>query len=214
MTEDAFGSLVVFHSVGHADIVTENGSVGERLARVVRVRLFEDEDSRPTTEVPQSTTRMVQLLGENGEVVGVGVEDTSFTCGIELHQVKLRPFEIVVRITHVVDERQWVGELVGKYLGDCMEKVIRWRRSSVRWAHPSEVRSTTTSSRDGGTFSFPPIRTPEFDFHDTNENPSSSNRTGGSCGERSTTGRSSSRTHGSEGSTHEIAGVDGMYIRV
>jgi len=67
---------------------------------------------------------MVQLLGDNGNVVGVGEVDMSFTCGVKLHQVKLRLFEIVVHVTHVVDETKWVGELVGKLLGNCVEKVI------------------------------------------------------------------------------------------
>jgi len=49
---------------------------------------------------------MVQLLEEDGTVVGFGVLDTNFTCVIELHQVKLRPFEVTICVTHTFNERK------------------------------------------------------------------------------------------------------------
>ncbi len=61
---------------------------------------------------------------KNGNVVGVGVVDTSFECGNELHQLKLCPFEIAVRVTHALHKSEWVGEMVGKLLIDCLHKVI------------------------------------------------------------------------------------------
>jgi len=157
---------------------------------------------------------MVQLLGDNGSIVGVGVVDTSFTCGSELHQVKLRPIEIVVHVTHALDETKWIGEVVGKFMGDCVDKVIQWSRASVCWAHPSEVRMTSTSPREGQNFSSFLVRAPEFDFHDIEENPSIFGPTPPSHGERSVPKGSSPMTQGSVGNTLDVTRMEGMPMHI
>jgi hypothetical protein len=212
MALEAFGSPVVFNAVGTTVVATEQRSIGERLARVVRRELFQEEDRQPINGLYQAANGMVQLLGDDGTVVGVGMVDNSITCGTELHQVKLRPFEIAVHVTHAAEEREWVGEVVGKVLGDCVGKVIRWRRSSICWAHPSEVRTTNTTAREEQNFSFPPVPTPQFDFHDMEENASNSNVEIHSPSERSTTRRSSPMTQESEADTPNMARIEGMSV--
>jgi len=67
---------------------------------------------------------MVQLLKEDGIIMGFGVLDTNFTCGVELHQMKLRPYKVAIRVTHALDERKWISELLKEFFGDCVNKVI------------------------------------------------------------------------------------------
>jgi len=44
LATEAFGSLVLFNAIGTTVVATKRRSIGERLARVVRGRLFQEED--------------------------------------------------------------------------------------------------------------------------------------------------------------------------
>ena len=74
----------------------------------------------------------MELLDDESNVVGKGMVQNNFTCGMELHDVKLRLSEVVVCITHVVDGSKWVGKLVGEFLCDCVGEIVRWRCIQVR----------------------------------------------------------------------------------
>jgi hypothetical protein len=70
------------------------GSVGERVVRGSRIRLFHDgrESMQRSMEVPG--TGKVELLGPGGNVVGTGVLEENIKCGMELNAVKLCLFEL------------------------------------------------------------------------------------------------------------------------
>ena len=86
-------------------------------------------------------SEVVQLLGDEGNIVGEGVVEKNFKCGMKLHDVKLRSFEVAVCVTHVVDENKWVGELVGDLLCDFLRKIVRWHRTLVQSIESSNLRS-------------------------------------------------------------------------
>jgi len=46
----------------------------------------------------------MELLNEEGNIVGIGVVDGSIKCGMELNNLKLFPFEVVVCVSWVIDE--------------------------------------------------------------------------------------------------------------
>jgi hypothetical protein len=123
----AFGSPVA------AAIVATNacGSVGERVVRGSRIKLFQDarESIQRSTEV--RGTGIVELLGPGDNVVGTGVLQDNIKYGMELNAMKLCPFEVAVQVVQVLDESVWTGEIVGEQLGQCVGFVIRWRRADV-----------------------------------------------------------------------------------
>jgi hypothetical protein len=108
------------------------GSVGERIVRGSRIRLFQDarESIQRSTEV--RGMGIVELLGPGGNVVGTGVLQDNIKCGMELNAVKLCPFEVVVQTVRVLEQSVWTWEIVGEWLGQCVGFVIRWRRADVR----------------------------------------------------------------------------------
>jgi hypothetical protein len=124
----AFGSPVAAATVA----TNACGSVGERVVRGNRIRLFHDgrESMQRSMEVPGTGT--VELLGLGGTVVGTGVLQENIKCGMELNAVKLCSFEVAVQVVQVLDESMWTGEIVGERLGQCVGFVIRWRRANVR----------------------------------------------------------------------------------
>jgi hypothetical protein len=79
-------------------------SVGERIVRGSRIRLFQDvrESIQRSTEVLGTGT--VELLGPGGNVVGLGVLQDNIKCRMELNTVKLCPFEVAVQVVQVLDE--------------------------------------------------------------------------------------------------------------
>ena len=210
MAAEAFGSPVVVNVVGSGTIALKVTSGSGRPSNVACRRLFDGDDNVLGNRVLCATNGMVQLLADDDNVVGIGVVDTSLTSGDKLHQVKLRPYEIAIRVTHVVDETKWVGEVVGEYLSNCIDKVIQWWRSSIRWARPSNIRTTRTTSTEGQNFSFPPISTPQFDFHDNEEDQTYFDVTPPSQGERSMTEQSSPMTQACGGSMPNVGTFDGM----
>jgi hypothetical protein len=80
------------------------GSVGERIVRGSRIRLFQDtrESIQRSTEV--RGTGIVELLGPGGNVVGTGVLRDNIKCGMELNAVKLCLFEVAVQVVRVLEE--------------------------------------------------------------------------------------------------------------
>jgi len=71
-----------------------------------------------------ATNGLGQLLGADGNVLELGVLNTSLTCGLQLYEVKLRFVEIVVRIIHPFDDTRCISKVVGKFLGHCVSKII------------------------------------------------------------------------------------------
>jgi hypothetical protein len=90
----AFGSPVAATTMA----TNACGSVGERVVRGSRIRLFHDgrESMQRNMEVPG--TGRVELLGPGGTVVGTGVLQENIKCGMELNAVKLCPFEVAVQV--------------------------------------------------------------------------------------------------------------------
>jgi hypothetical protein len=106
----------------------------------------------------------VELLGPGGNVVGTGVLQDNIKCGMELNVMKLCPFEVVVQVVQVLDESVWIGEIIGKRLGQCVGFVIRWRRADVRSI--SGGTSSVAESGAGQNFSFPSPVGSDFEFED------------------------------------------------
>jgi hypothetical protein len=156
----AFGSPVAAATVA----TNACGSVGERVVRGSRIKLFHDgrESMQRSTEVPG--TGEVELLGPGGNVVGTGVLQENIKYGMELNAVKLCPFEVAIQVVQVLDEFVWTGEIVGERLGQCVGFVIRWRRADVRTI--SGGTSTVAESGTGQNFSFPSPRRSNFEFED------------------------------------------------
>jgi hypothetical protein len=156
----AFGSPVVAATVA----TNAYGSVGERVVRGSRIRLFHDgrESMQRSTEVPG--TGEVELLGTGDNVVGTGVLQQNIKCGMELNAVKLCPFEVAVQVVQVFDESVWTREIVGERLGQCVGCAIRWMRANVRSV--SVGTSTVAGSGAGQNFSFPSPGRSEFQFED------------------------------------------------
>jgi hypothetical protein len=101
----------------------------------------------------QKSKGMVDLLGPCGTVVGTGVVQGNIKSGMELHGVKLCPFEVAVQVVRVVDESVWTVEILGERLGQCAGLVIRWRRAAIR--NVEGGRSSAMESSEGQNFSFP-----------------------------------------------------------
>jgi hypothetical protein len=123
----AFGSPVAVATVA----TNACGSVGERVVRGNRIRLFQDarESIHRSTKVRGTGT--MELLGPGDNVVGTGVLQDNIKCGMELNAVKLYPFEVAAQVVQVLDKSVWTGEIVGERLGQCVGFVIRWRRADV-----------------------------------------------------------------------------------
>jgi hypothetical protein len=154
----AFGSPVAAATVA----TNACGSVGERIVRGSRIRLFQDarESIQRSTEVQGTGT--VELLGPGGNVVGMGVLQDNIKCGMELNVVKLCPFEVAVQVVQVLDDSVWTGEIVGERLSQCVGFVIRWRRANVRSV--SGGTSSVAESGAGQNFSFPSPTGSDFEF--------------------------------------------------
>ena len=65
----------------------------------------------------------------------------NFLCGMELCDVKLRPSEVAVHVTQVVDGNKWVGELVGDYLSTCLGQIVYWCCILVCWTEILELET-------------------------------------------------------------------------
>jgi hypothetical protein len=156
----AFGNPVALATVA----TNACGSVGERVVRGSRIKLFQDarESIQRSTEVPGTGT--VELIGPGDNVVGMGVLQDNIKCGMELNAVKLCLFEVVVQVVQVLDESVWTGEIVGERLGQCVGFVIRWRRADVR--SESGGTSSVAESGAGQNFSFPSPVGSDFEFED------------------------------------------------
>ena len=114
MDSSAFGSPIVVWNV-EAGLETELLGIGERIVRrVIRTSLFPEAATHSVHIENQHRTPMLELLSEGGNIVGIGAVDNSIKCGMELNHVKLFPSEVVVRVSHVVDEMVSIGELVGE----------------------------------------------------------------------------------------------------
>ena len=98
---------------------------------MVRGNLFHAMEEIPSPGMAQCRSDVVELLDDEHNLVGQGVVQKNFTCRMELHDVKLHPFEVAVYVTQVVDRSKWVGELVGDYLSDCLGQIVRWCRILV-----------------------------------------------------------------------------------
>jgi hypothetical protein len=87
----AFGSPV-------AAATNACGSVGERVVRGNRIKLFQDarESIQRSTKLRGIGT--VELLGPGDNVVGTGVLHDNIKCRMELNAVKLCPFEVAVQV--------------------------------------------------------------------------------------------------------------------
>jgi hypothetical protein len=156
----AFGSPVAAATVA----TNACGSVGERVVRGSRIRLFQDakESIQRSTVVPGTGT--VELLGPGGNVVGTRVLQDNIKCGIELNAMKLYPFEVAVQVVQILDESMWTREIVGERLGQCVGFVIRWRRADVQSV--SGGTSSVAESGTGQNFSFPSPVGSDFEFKD------------------------------------------------
>jgi len=71
-----------FNVVVTTTVATKQRGIGERLVCVVYERLFPKENQSFVPRVSKVISSMVQLLGDDGSIVGVGEVDTNFTCGI------------------------------------------------------------------------------------------------------------------------------------
>ena len=103
---------------------------------MVRRNLFYESEELPPPSMAECGSEVVELLDDESNVVGKGVVFNNFTCGMELHDVKLCPSKIGVRITHVLDGSKWVGELVGEFLCDCVGEIVWWPGIQVRCTQP------------------------------------------------------------------------------
>lgn len=110
----------------------------------------------------------MQLISESGAIVAIASVDEGITCGMELYHIKLWPYEVAVRVLHVLDGSIWTGELVGERLSQCVGLLIRWKKSRVRTTR--EGRSTTSELGGGQSFSFSHVETSEFEFDESNNN--------------------------------------------
>jgi hypothetical protein len=84
MDDRAFGSPVATATMA----TNACGSVGERIVRGNRIRLFQDarESIQRSTEVRGTGT--VEFLGPRGNIVGMGVLQNNIKCRMELNVVK------------------------------------------------------------------------------------------------------------------------------
>jgi hypothetical protein len=113
MDSGAFGSPVAATTVA----TNACGSVGERIVRTSRIRLFQDGHQSIQRGPKKQGTGMVDLLGPCGTIVGIGVVHGNIKSGMELHGVKLCPFEVAVQVVRVGYESVWTREILGERLG-------------------------------------------------------------------------------------------------
>jgi hypothetical protein len=160
MDGGAFGSPVAAANVANSAIA----SVGERIIRGSRIRLFQDptESTHRSTEVREIDT--VELLGSGGNVVGTGVIDGNIKCGMELNAMMMCPSEVAVWVVEVSDGFVWIREIVGEWLGQCVGLVILWKRALLRTVEGRRV--CVGESSEGQNFSFPALIVPEFEFEE------------------------------------------------
>jgi hypothetical protein len=124
----AFGSPIANFNAASVAI----GSVGHRIMRANRIRLFQDlsESTHRSTQLRERGT--VELLGLGENVVGTGMINENIKYRMELNAVKLCPSEVAVRVVEVRDGSVWTGKIVGERLGQCVGLVIRWKGSLLR----------------------------------------------------------------------------------
>jgi hypothetical protein len=134
MDGGAFGSHVAAATVA----TNACGSVGERIVRGSRTRLFKDIRESIQRSMEVRGTGRVELLGPGGNVVGTGVLQDNIKCEMELNAVKLCPFEVAVQVVQVLEESLWTGEIVGERLGQCVGFVLHWRDRT--WEQSPGVR--------------------------------------------------------------------------
>jgi hypothetical protein len=105
-----FGSLVVAATVA----TNVCGSVGERVVRGSRIRLFHDgrESMQRSTEV--LGTGEVELLGTGGNVVGTGVLQENIKCGMDLNGIKY--FWISTAIAPPLYKVRWLKDWNSSHL--------------------------------------------------------------------------------------------------
>ena len=185
-------------------------SVGERIIRATRIQLFQEPclSAQQGTEVGERG--MVELLNANNIVVGTGMINNNFKCGMELNAVKLCPFEVAIRVVHVYDGSVWTGELVGERLNECVGLTIRWEKARVR-----TIEGTSTSigqSSGGQNFSFLAAVASQFEFEDEVMPSNHSNSVSNTPEDSDTMWNMSPLTEGSRCSTEEIPRVDGLPI--
>jgi hypothetical protein len=204
MDGGAFGSLVAAANVAISGIA----SVGERIIRGSRIRLFQDptESTHRSIEVREIST--MELLGSEGNVVGTGVIDGNIKCGMELNVVKLCPSEMAVQVVEVSDGSVWTGKIVGERLGQCIGLVIRWKRALLRTVEGRWV--SVGESNEGQNFSFPALVVPEFEFEKGDTSITYDNAPPLPKGSFSSAGNTSPLTEGSHSNTGILPIVDGL----
>jgi hypothetical protein len=158
MDGGAFGSPVAAINVANTAI----GSVGQRVVRASRIRLFQDPSGSTHRNIQVPDRGSVELLGPRASVVGKGVIYGNIKCGMELNIVTLCPSEVAIRVVEVRDGSVWTGEIMGERLGQCVGLIIRWKRTLLR--NLEERPFSIGELSEGQFFSFPALVMPEFEF--------------------------------------------------
>jgi hypothetical protein len=187
MDGGAFGSFVAAVNVANTAI----GSVGYRIVRASRIKLFQD----PTRSTHQSTQ-----VPERGIV--------ELKCGMELNAVKLSPSEVAIRVMQVSDGFVWTGEIVGERLGQCIGFVIRWKRTLLRILEGRPVSIGEPS--EGQNFSFPALVVLEHEFEEGDTSINYNNGLPHLHGDSGSARNTSPLTEGSHCSTCNVPVVDGL----
>ena len=91
--------------------------------------------------------------------------ELSLGSGMELHGLKLFPYEVAVHITRVDDASHWIREIVGERLGFCMDLIIRWNHYFLRVV-AIEPNFLNASGEDASQTSPTQTMAPVFDFHE------------------------------------------------
>ena len=180
-------------------ISAQQRDLEERAPAVVRRNIFHETQELPFFGMADFGSEVVQLLGDEGDVVGEGVVEKNFKCGMELQDVKLRPSEVAVCVMHVVDKNKWVGELVGDLLCDFLGKIVCWGCTLVQSIESSNFKTRIIERRRDSPFS--PKNALVFDFYDEELYVSSSMVTPSSVDDTSTPEENSPGPQGSQEST-------------
>ena len=141
MESEAFGSPVHYNARVSTTIGPEERGVGEGIHSVIRGNLFNEEDELLFSGMADRRSEIVQLLGDEGDVVGEGVLEKNITYRMELHDVKLCPSEVAIRVTRSIDKNKWVGEIVGDLLCDCVGELVWWHCVLVQTSKPLKLTS-------------------------------------------------------------------------
>ena len=132
------------------------------MVRAARARQIH---ARSVQVITSKRRQTVELLSAIGDVVGMATTELALGSGMELHGLKLFPYEVAVHITRVDDASHWTGEVIGERLGLCMDLIIRWNRSFLRVV-AIEPNILNALGEDVSQTSPTQTMAPVFDFHE------------------------------------------------